>query len=1279
MIEGSRQLPAHHITIRVPWHDDGWRGTVCENPCGNTSCTILPRVATGRDDQHETAIAGSSLEDMTREQMPPCVDEHATIMAPFALTMHKTHPYSAGAQTTHGHFTETPYSLQPYSAAAIPFRWMLREQAEGNERFGIKSRAELLKVDYQAEREPDLADNPGWDHDKKTWIQEGTNQRVMLDSFFSAARPDESLVFFYAKRTPLADDPRRVIVGVGKVKSVSSATEYRYVSGKPGPGQITGFLWEHNIQHSIRPGSSSDGFLLPYQQLLKLAETDTTVALTACTAFAPNEYFEQYSYGSELLPQDGAIASLLEIEKAIKAMRAYLDAPWDQYLKWVDRELNRLWQVRGAFPGLGAALTAFGLPNGNLLAWHLTGDLNKPIDPWPLLTAALNDPSPLPDYLQEGLGVTNKQKWVKLAPERRALLALLARFNLSNEQAKRWYQPTEREQAGIKLADKDILQNPYRLFEEDRLQAEPIAFAVIDRGMFPPESLRNEFPIQEPSRVGEPIDQRRVRAVITQTLEEAARDEGHTYLPSTWVIQRVRQRAMKPECPLDADTLPIVEEYFAPLIAAVAVQDGSQAYQLDRYVETSELIRQKIIRRHDAKPRDASHDWRTLVDTSIGNPGGGALSEDDALARTEKAAALEVIFNSRISVLMGSAGTGKSTLINALCNIPGVKAGGILLLAPTGKARVRLEQASGMASQGRTVAQFLNKLDRYNGATGRYFVNTTANRSATHKTVVIDECSMLTEEQLAALLDALENVDRLILVGDPKQLPPIGAGRPYVDIAKYLAPENIDSQFPRVAPCYAELTVTMRQRANGGGRRLDVLLADSFSGRPLDAGADEVWHEVAAGNVPFIKLVHWNQPGQLRDLLFNELKGELRLTGEDDEVGFEASLGGSPSEYNGQTHVFFNTRYKDKPGAAESAENWQILSPVRQSQVGVLALNRAIQSQFRRRFLDLTVRTGFQRRIITPPAGPEGIIYGDKVINVVNSSRRKTYPAKDDCYIANGDIGIVTGHRRTKKKAWKPTELEVELATQPGFVYKYRPYEFDGQESSPPLELAYALTVHKTQGSEFSTTFVVLPNPCRLLSREMLYTALTRHRDRTVILHQGDFRDLRQFSEEHASVVARRLTNLFIPSKPVELAAQNQSVFLDDNLIYRTEKGHLVRSKSELIIADKLYLAGINYQYERPVDIGGRERYPDFTYVDDDRGITWYWEHNGMMSQIEYRQRWERKLQAYIGAGIKPIEQGGGPNGVLLVTEEQAGVGLDLKQVKKYVSILKGDESYSDS
>lgn len=1262
MIEGARQLPVHHLTIRVPWHDNGWQGTFCSNPCGNTSCTILPRIATGRHDGYETDHAGESIEGLTKEQFPPCVEEHATIMAPFAQSMLKNHPYAKSAASTHGHFAPTPYTIAPYSAAAIPFRWMLKEQAEGNPKFGVASRVEALQLGYAAEREPDL----GFD---TSWAQEGNNQRVLLDTFFSAACPDQSLVFFYAKRTPLAEDPRRVIVGVGRVKSVGSPTEYRYDGDTRPTNKINGYLWERNIEHSIRPGGA-DGFLLPYQELLALAEQDESVDLGACVAYAPNEYFEQFSYGSELLPEDGAIASLLAVEKAIKAMRQHLDAPWEDYLQWIDRELNRLWEVRGAFPGLGAALHAFGLPHGNLFAWYLQSDSEKPIDPWPLLSEALNNPGSLPEYLREGIGGTQRQKWEKLPEERRSLLKLLARFNLSNDQALRWYQPTERSAAGISLSDAEILANPFQIFENDRLRPDPIAFAVIDRGMFPPESLRHAFPIPEPSRVHEAIDERRVRAVMIQTLEESAA-EGHTLLPDSWLIQRVRARPMKPDCPLDADTLSIMDELLGGEIATVPMGEDNQAFQLVRYQETSQLISKAIKKRRNGKANTGDFEWMTLVNSAIdGDVPSSGLSAEDKKARQEKAAALEQIFRSRVSVLMGAAGTGKSTLLKALCDIPSVMRGGVLLLAPTGKARVRLEQTSGMSGQGKTVAQFLHGLQRYDGSTGRYYVNASAPRSSAHKTVVIDECSMLTEEQLAALLDAVKGVERLILVGDPRQLPPIGAGRPYVDIVNFLQPEHVDSLFPRVAPGYAELTVTMRQQGGEGAVRTDVLLANAFSGRALDAGADEVWHSVAAGESPFVKLVGWNQPDRLLDRLLEELMTELNLDSTNDELGFEQSIGGVASDYQGRTNVFFNNRYKGNAGAAEKAEQWQILTPVRQGQVGVLALNRAIQQQFRKNFIDMA-NAGPGRRIPSP-AGPEEIIYGDKVINIQNKKDRYVYPDKDDKYVANGDIGIVVGHRRTKSRDFFPRNLEVELASQPGFTYQFKPWEFDGQESTPPLELAYALTIHKTQGSEFGTTFLVVPNPCRLLSREMLYTALTRHRGKVVILHQGDFRGLQRFSHDQASEIFRRMTNLFAASRPTEVWVGNQSVFLDDNLIYRTERGELVRSKSEWIIADKLHRAGVDYQYEQPLMLAGVERFPDFTIVDDDSGITWYWEHNGMLSTPEYRARWERKLAAYRKEGILPLAEGCGENGTLLITEEKEGAGLNADDIKNNIDAILG-------
>ena len=86
------------------------------------------------------------------------------------------------------------------------------------------------------------------------------------------------------------------------------------------------------------------------------------------------------------------------------------------------------------------------------------------------------------------------------------------------------------------------------------------------------------------------------------------------------------------------------------------------------------------------------------------------------------------------------------------------------------------------------------------------------------------------------------------------------------------------------------------------------------------------------------------------------------------------------------------------------------------------------------------------------------------------------------------------------------------------------------KKAMPSLELAYALTVHKSQGSEFGTVILVLPNPCRLLSRELLYTALTRQKDRIVILHQGPRTELAQV------LLGRPLRDRAPPDQPLHRA-----------------------------------------------------------------------------------------------------------------------------------------------
>jgi hypothetical protein len=442
-------------------------------------------------------------------------------------------------------------------------------------------------------------------------------------------------------------------------------------------------------------------------------------------------------------------------------------------------------------------------------------------------------------------------------------------------------------------------------------------------------------------------------------------------------------------------------------------------------------------------------------------------------------------------------------------------------------------------------------------------------------------------------------------------------------------------------------------------------LASHFNGRPLDPGADIVWDILAAGGSDRLRTVQWDQPQELLVKMVEELVRALELAGPEDELGFEEKLGGSP--YKDIPWAFFWAKNNDHPGAASKAEAWQVLSPVRAGLVGVDALNRMIQERFRRKVRELAEVQGWGRKL-PRPIGPQSLLYGDKVINIINQRRRDIWPKPEgEAYIANGDIGIIVGQYKTQKFQGLPWKIEVEFAGQLGYKYGFHPGEF-GDEGANSLELAYCLTVHKTQGSEFGVTFVVLTNPCWLLSRELLYTALTRHQKRLVILHQGPLAEYRRYSGDEHSDIAGRLTNLFAEPHPREVTVEAQPRFLEDGLIHRTERGDLVRSKSELVIADKLFARNIDYAYERPLVLpGGRVRYPDFTITDHARGVTFYWEHLGLLDDPGYRARWEKKRAEYLTSEIRPWQDGGGNAGTLIETRDDPGGALDGRMIAKVI------------
>lgn len=1219
-----RDLPFQHLSIRVPWHDTGWTGTICNDPLNNGSCLRLSRISQERDDAFEAEHAGAAWSGLPGHALPPCHAERAGFMAPSPRRVLKEHPYAAW-NAVYTKFEPTWFEIPAYAADCVPFRWMLREHAS--------EIAEQLNLDYEPRLEEEV-DLEAELHDP-SWIQHERNQRAMLDTFFSAVQPERSLCFFYAKETPLSDDPRRVLIGVGRVTAKS--TVIPYANNKGGFGSV---LWEHLIQHSVRP-SMVDGFLLPYHQLLELGDTGV-LDPADFVVHVPDEASQQFSYASEHVTHDTALGLLLALDECVQRLAPHVEGTWGLVRTWLSERVGEVWRARGAYPGLGSALTAFGIPQGVLLAHSIHGLLaDEAADPWELVAQLMDTPEQFPDSIVKPTEMIRKT-WRALPAHRRALLQLVSRFDLTIEQATRMYQPTERSKAGVTLDDHDILANPYRLYEADRSTLEPIPVSVIDRGVFPASNIRATFPIPEPSRVDDALDARRVRALAIEQLERAAAT-GDSLMSQPRLIQAVRDEPLDPPCPLSEDIIAVAEEAFTPEIQPAAMGDGTKAYQLARLSAARASISRTVRRRAGAKPLSVTGNWRATIDDLLKDS--AVTDPDEPLAREEKAAALQTLAQSRISVLIGPAGTGKTTLLKALCALPEIDQRNVLLLAPTGKARVRMSAA--IKRKAYTLAQILLRSGRYDPHTGAYR-RSDQDRLSGYGTVIVDECSMLTEEQLDALLDAIEGYDRLILVGDPRQLPPIGVGRPFVDIVTYLRDHADVKGFPRTGPSYAELTIKRRQLLTGPSdtERSDLILADWFSGAPVAPGDDAIWDELAgAQDLGTISIRPWNTPAELHDLLRTELAKSLPdMNDADDTTGFQVSYGG----HSYGDYVYFNI------GSAEHAESWQVLSPVRAGGGGIIELNRLLQRTYRAATLQLANEADPWRRKIPQPAGPQEVVYGDKVINVRNRGRKRFWTRGDDsdvlAYVANGEIGVVTGPFRKKGSKISLKTWEVEFSTQPGVGYKFFKSELGTDDGSPVLELAYAITVHKSQGSEFGTTFVVIPSPCRLLSRELLYTALTRQQNRVVLFIQGDLAELRSYSSPKHSESLARVTNLFADPHPVEIDGR----FMEAGLIHRTRKGISVRSKSELAIADLLYSKNIDFVYERELVLGGQTRFPDFTIEDADTGETFYWEHLGMLNKPSYRRKWEKKLQWYRDNGIEPRGSGAGesPDGTLLLTQD---------------------------
>jgi hypothetical protein len=385
----------------LAWHDSNWEGVVCKSPHLNGACAKLKRIAGGKDERTERSIAGKKLSEIPLEKWPCCVDERSTFMAPFEMEHVKRHALARINKKNYGHFQPTTQHYPPFSAGIVPFLWMMRPN--------IEHYAERFQINVDSSREPEL----GYD---TNWVHEAHNQTSLLEAFASHLQCDRTLCLFYAKHVPFVEGTNRILIGVGRLKSKGKLIEY----DRKGDGP-RGMIWERPIQHSIRPGFK-DGFLMPYQDLLRRAEQDPFLDLEQFTAYAPTEHWNEFSFGSEIVTHDGAISALLSMDAALSRIESDLDIPTRQQRKWLHEELTRLWLVRGPYPGLGSILSAFGISHGLFVAQALQERVGENVDPWPEVDAAFQDPA---SVLPQNLRCDIKElasTWQALSNERMGML-----------------------------------------------------------------------------------------------------------------------------------------------------------------------------------------------------------------------------------------------------------------------------------------------------------------------------------------------------------------------------------------------------------------------------------------------------------------------------------------------------------------------------------------------------------------------------------------------------------------------------------------------------------------------------------------------------------------------------------------------------------------------------------------------------------------------------------------------------------------------------------------
>jgi ATP-dependent exoDNAse (exonuclease V) alpha subunit len=1197
-----------HFSTRIPWKDNDYTGRIDNNPKYNVAAQVIPNIASTRDLEFEETNKGKSYAHVGSVRMQSWITENAAFMSDTKLELKMNHPYKKG-NAKFKHFEETTFEMDSYSFLLRPFSWTLKNNANEKQKY--------YNFYFDLEKTEQMLSWPS------SWVSHGESQKAIFDYFFSGINPHKSLIFPYYKQVPFIEDNRRVIAGIGNIVSNVEIHEYE----SDGSSDEKNYIWETNAAHSIRI-DGKDGFLMPYLEISEYVKKHPDFDVSSVTIFEPAGFRAEFSYAAEWVSYDAAIDVLNQAKIALKNIAKLklneANHEWvNVQLEYVDNQLKSVWNQRGIFPGLGSILSAFGVRYGFDVAHHVDTSENYLISELKLYFSGEKETGN--EKLDDSLADIEDEFFGLLRDENKTrYFELLSRLNLSVEQAIfAW--------GNLKNCAAEIVENPYRLFELTRKEKDEhqVTISQIDNAMFVNPLVENKYPLNKPTKMRAEGDKRRFRAMVIFVLDHAA-NQGHTLLSYDQIVEEINKLPLDQRTDFQTEKIEGVLEF---LQEGVLYVEAENAYiKLKEYQDYKQLVVDIVNSRLETS-LSSGQDWKKNIDDQFGNLKEGN-KENDQLARDEKATALKILESSKISVLLGRAGTGKTTALGILASSEEIKTGGVLALTPTGKARVQLENSfkkNSVEAKFMTVAQFLNRSNGFSWNTMAYKLPSKPSSSFA-KTVIIDESSMLTEDMFAGILKLVDShAERIIFVGDPNQLPPIGAGRPFVDLIKYLEVADPDK--------VATLKTEMRQGSGGD----DLSFAQLFSNS--DSVDKDVVYRIQNNQTDNrLKYIQYTDLDELEKVFFEELVEIANMTNVDDVDGFNKSLGADVGKY---------TNYP----TSEHIEDWQILSPTKFIGAGSYYLNNQLHQKYRQ---DIVEKWNAYPWSNYSPQSVQNIVFGDKVISNVNGEKAYWDGSSGKVYIANGEIGIMVDYpshygKNDKNTSW----YKFRFGSFEGKVFSYTKADFGGDNNDSKLELAYALTVHKSQGSSFGKTIVVINGKSSFVTKELLYTAFSRQREKLIVLSDLSIQELVQYANDWYSDTKQRYTDLFEVPNIIEIETSKQKRYFEEKLIHKTIRGELVRSKSEVIVANILDKLKIEYSYEEPLVVNGKTYIPDFTLRY--QGKTGYLEHLGMLRNKSYKKHWEEKKANYESVGISETL------GNLIITEDGLDGSLDATLIESRI------------